>query len=40
MLADDWAGDARNPFPGTVYGSAHRTHNLFLEDIQARPQFW
>lgn len=38
MLADDWAGDARNPFPGTVFGSAHRTHNLFPEDVQARPQ--
>jgi phosphatidylinositol glycan class K len=40
MLADDWAGDARNPFPGTVFGSALRTRNLFLDDIQARPRRW
>ena len=36
MLADNWACNARNVFPGTVFGSSQRSLNLYLDDIQAQ----
>ena len=34
MLADDFACDARNAFPGEIYGSRSRAVNLYGDDIE------
>ena len=39
MMADNWACDARNIYPGTVYGSSQHSANLYLDDIQAQLAF-
>ena len=39
MMADNWACDARNIYPGTVFGSSQHSLNLYLDDIQAQLAF-